>query len=132
MYRTQIPPATALKDQVLVSNGQQWGYQFDYQACRVKLYTVAEGEEYTDQTLGVDYRLEDIHVDAWSSISATRKPATKTFVMGIGDFRLRMLNHFKSWDLMELKMLVDGRSFCTEPTAAEHFSAKEVHNKYES
>jgi hypothetical protein len=59
VYRTQIPPATALKDQVLMSNGQQWGYQFDYLACRVNLYTVTEGEEYTDQTLGVDYGVED-------------------------------------------------------------------------
>jgi hypothetical protein len=42
VYRTQIPPATALKDQVMMSNGQQWGYQFDYLACRVKLYTVAK------------------------------------------------------------------------------------------
>ena len=25
VYRTQIPPATALKDQVMMSNGQQWG-----------------------------------------------------------------------------------------------------------
>ena len=62
MYRTQIPPATVLKDQVLMSNGQLWGYLFDYPACRVKLYTVAEGEEYTDQTLEVDYRLEDWQV----------------------------------------------------------------------
>ena len=59
MYRTQLLPATALKDQVMMSNGQQWGDQIDYLACRVKLYTVAKGEEYTDQTLGVDYRLED-------------------------------------------------------------------------
>ena len=59
VYRTQVPPATALKDQVLMSNGQQLGYLFDYLACRVNLYTVAEGEEYTDQTLGVDYGLED-------------------------------------------------------------------------
>jgi hypothetical protein len=35
---------------------------FDYPACRVKLYTIAEGEEYTDQTLREDYRLEDWHV----------------------------------------------------------------------
>ena len=62
VYRTQIPPATVLKDQVLMSHGQHRGYQFDYPACRVNLYTVAEGEEYTDQTLGVDYRLEDRHV----------------------------------------------------------------------
>lgn len=59
VYRTQIPPATTLKDQVLMSNGHQSGYRFDYLACRVNLYTVAEGEEYTDQTLGVDYGLED-------------------------------------------------------------------------
>jgi hypothetical protein len=59
VYRTQIPPATLLKDEVLMSNGQQWGYLFDYLACRVKLYTVAEGEECTDQTLGVDYGVED-------------------------------------------------------------------------
>jgi hypothetical protein len=26
---------------------------FDYPACRAKLYTLAEGEEYTDQTLSV-------------------------------------------------------------------------------
>lgn len=62
MYRTQIPPATALKDQVMMSNGQQWGYLFYYPACRVKLYTVPEGEENTDQTLGVDYGLEDWQV----------------------------------------------------------------------
>ena len=48
-----------LKDQVLMSNGQLWGYMFDYPARRVKLYTIAEGEEYTDQALEVDYRLED-------------------------------------------------------------------------
>jgi hypothetical protein len=46
------------------------------------------------------------HVDAWSSISATRKPTTKTCVM-TGDFRLRMLIPFKIFDLMELKMLLD-------------------------
>ena len=45
----------------------------------------------------------DFHVAAWSSISATGKPATKTFVMA--DFRLRMLIPIKSWDLMELKIL---------------------------
>ena len=28
----------------------------------MKLYTIAKGEDYTDQTLGVDYRLEDWHV----------------------------------------------------------------------
>jgi hypothetical protein len=48
MYIPQILPPTVLKDQVLMSNGQLWGYLFDYPACRVKLYTVAEGEEYTD------------------------------------------------------------------------------------
>jgi hypothetical protein len=41
VYRTQIPPATTLKDQVLMFNGHQSGYQFNYLACRVNLYTVA-------------------------------------------------------------------------------------------
>ena len=59
VYRTQIPPATALKDEVLMSNGQHWGHLFDYLACSVKLYTLAEGEEYTDQKLGVTYDVED-------------------------------------------------------------------------
>jgi hypothetical protein len=59
VYRTQIPPANALTDQVLMSNGQQWGYRFDYLACRVTLYTVDEGEEYTDQTVGLEYGVED-------------------------------------------------------------------------
>jgi hypothetical protein len=35
---------------------------FDYPVCRLKCYTLDEGEEYTDQTLGVDYRNEDWHV----------------------------------------------------------------------
>ena len=37
-------------------------YMFDYPVCRLKCYTLDEGEEYTDQTLGVDYRNEDWHV----------------------------------------------------------------------
>lgn len=162
MYRTQIPPATALKDQVLMSNGELWGYLFDYPACRVKLYTVAEGEEYTDQTLGVDYRLEDWHVfrklvcpelgvitkgyslfmgylpngyeTRWEGapdssgrifnrvkiqrknglpcgcvefyISTEKIRNKNNSDRGMtGDFRLRMLIPFKSWDIMELKML---------------------------
>lgn len=182
--RTQIPPATALKDQVMMSNGQHWGYQFDYPARRVKLYTVAEGGEYTDQTLGVDYGVED-----WAVFRKVLCPELRVITKGYslftgyetrwegtpdssgrvfhrvkiqrknglpcgcvefyisneetrnqnirdggltGDFRLRMLIPFKSWDLMELKMLVVGHSFCTEPSASEHCSAKEVHNIYES
>ena len=62
LYRTQIPPVTGLKDQVLMSNGQLWRYMFNYPACKVKLYTLGEGDEYTDQTLGVDYRIKDWHV----------------------------------------------------------------------
>jgi hypothetical protein len=49
-----------------------------------------------------------------------------------GDFRLCILIPFKSWVLIELKMFVVGRSSCTEPTAAEHCLAKEVHNIYKS
>jgi uncharacterized protein (UPF0305 family) len=45
----------------------------------------------------------DFHVATWSSISATRKPATKTFVMVV-ILGLRMLIPFQIWDLMELKM----------------------------
>lgn len=157
VYRTQIPPATALKDEVPMSNGQQWGYLFDYLACSVKLYTVAEGEEYTAQTLGVAYGVEDwtvfrqvlcpelsrltkgysvftgyetrwegtpdpsgrvFHrvkiqrknglpcgcVEFYISTEEIRKQNIRDGGL-VGDFRLRMLIPFKSWPLLELKML---------------------------
>ena len=81
VYRTQILPTTALKDQVLMSDGQQWGYQFDYLACRVNLYTVAEGEEYTDQTLEVDYGLAD-----WTFFRKVVCPELKLITKGYSLF----------------------------------------------
>ena len=157
VYRTQIPPANALTDQVLMSNGQQWGYRFDYLACRVTLYTVDEGEEYTDQTVGLEYGVEDWsvfrkvvcpelslitkgysvftgHETRWEGtpdssgqifhrVKIQRKNGrpcgSVEFYIGTeairnhklrgggltGDTRLRLLIPFKSWDVLELKML---------------------------
>ena len=58
----QKSPVKLVTHQLVMSNGQLWGYAFDYPTCRVKRHILAEGEEYTQQTLEVEYWNEDWEV----------------------------------------------------------------------